>query len=176
MKQNPPFEADVAGHHLTVRFADSPLDDTSHAPPRVQSIELDSASLFPRDCAAKSKTKLLACSAGHRAVKNAVDFHVVAHRGTDAQLQLLVAGRTGGSTECGAYDYWVLSVDKSGFNASEPVSGCFTLPSLDPDAQNPVVEWGPPLTVRTFDEKSLSCSLVLYPGAFVWKVTRSKKP
>ena len=175
MKQNAPFEADVAGHHLSVRFADSPASDSSHVPPRIATIELDGATLYPRDCAAKSKTKLLACSNAHRAVKDADDLHAVAHHETETQIQLLVAGRSGSNLECGAHDYWLLRVDKSGATASEPAAGCFTLPSLDPDALNPVVEWGASLTVRTFDEKSSSCTLVLQPGANLWKVTRAKK-
>lgn len=176
MKANAPLEADIGGHHLVVRFAGSPAADKSHAPPRIASIEVDGATLFPRDCATKSKTKLLACSNAHRAVKDAVEFHVVSQHVTDAQVQLLIAGRSGSNLECGAHDYWVLRVDKSGASATEPAAGCFTMPSLDPDAQNPVVEWGNALTVRTFDEKSSSCALTLGPGAFTWKVTRAKKP
>ena len=95
---------------------------------------------------------------------------------TDAQAELLIAGRAGHSVECGAYDYWVLRVDKNHALATEPATGCFTLPSLDEDAMNPVVEWGPPLNVKTFDEKSMSCTLTLPPGGMTWKITKSKKP
>jgi len=176
MKKVPPLEADLGGKHLAVRFADVPADDRSHAAPKIQLIELDGTTIYPRDCAAKSKTPLLACSKAHRAITNAVDFHMVANRVTDALVELLIAGRSASSLECGAYDYWVLRVDKHGFSASEPATGCFTVPSLDADALNPVVEWSPSLTVRTFDEKSSPFALVLGPGASTWKVTKSKKP
>jgi hypothetical protein len=176
MKHNAPLEADIGGHHLVVRFADSPVADTSKAPPKIAAIDLDGATLFPRDCAAKSKSKLLACTNAHRNVKDAVEFHVVSQHVTEAQVQLLIAGRSSSNVDCGAHDYWVLRVDKSGASATEPAAGCFTMPSLDPDAQNPVVEWGNALTVRTFDEKSSSCALTLGPGAYTWKITRAKKP
>jgi hypothetical protein len=176
MKKNPPYEADIGGHHLVIRLADSPVNDSSHVPPRVQTIELDNSTLYPRDCAAKSKTKLLACSQAHRAVKDANDLHVVANHATESQLQVLIAGRAGNNLECGALSYWVLRVDKSGWSTSEPASGCFTLPSLDPDAMNPVVEWGPPLSVKTFDEKSTPTALSLGPGSNYWAIKKSKKP
>ncbi len=175
MKKNAPLEADIHGKHLVVRFADSRVGD-KNVPPQIQVIELDGNVLYPRDCAAKSKTKLLACSNAHRAVKDAVDFHLVANHTTETQVQLLVAGRSGANVECGAVDYWVLRVDKNGAAASEPATGCFTMPSLDPDALNPVVEWGPSVTVKTFDEKSSPLVLALSPGASVWKVTHSKHP
>jgi hypothetical protein len=47
--------------------------------------------------------------------------------------------------------------------------------STDPDALNPIVEWGPPLTVTTFDEESKSLTLSLPGGAMQWKVTTTKK-
>ncbi len=173
MKKEPSFEADAGGKHLVVRFADSSTFGDKHAAPRIVSIEFDGNTLYPRDCAAKSKTKLLACSPAHRGVKD-VDFHLIAKRATDAAIDLVIAGRASNNLECGALDYWLLRVDKNGANATEPATGCFTIPSLDPDAQNPVVEWGPPLTLRTFDEKSAPTALVNL-GAY-WKVTKSKKP
>lgn len=175
MKKEPALEADVAGKHVVVRFADSSLYGDKHAAPRIVSIDYDGNALYPRDCAAKSKTKLLACSPAHRAVKDA-DFHLVAKRATDAEVDLLIAARASNNLECGALDYWVLRVDKHGANATDPAAGCFTAPSLDPDAQNPTVEWGPPLTLRTFDEKSTPTALINYPGSAGWKVTKSKKP
>lgn len=172
----PPLEAEVGGRHLVVRFAGASLHGDAHAAERITSIELDGATLYPRDCAAKGKTKLLACSHGHRAVTKANDFHLVGKRTSDKLVELLIAGRSSNSLECGAHDYWVLRVDKSGASASEPAVGCFTMPSLDADALNPVIDWGPPLSVRTFDEQSNSCALKLPPGATTWTITRSKKP
>lgn len=175
MKHNAAFEADIGGHHLAVKLADT-LAAGDHSAPRVQSIDLDGATLYPRDCAAKSKNKLLACSSGHRALKNADDLLMVANKVSEGRVELLLATRSNSSLDCGATAYWLLHIDKSGASASEPAAGCFTVPSLDVDALNPVLEWDPPLTVRTFDEKSQSCALVLPPGANVWRVSRAKKP
>jgi len=176
-KKVPPLEADVGGKHLVVRFADALVHGDGHAPARIVSIEFDNNTLYPRDCAAKSKTPLLACSKAHRSIDKAVDFHLVSSHVTDAAVDLLIAGRAGNSIECGAYDYWVLHADKHRAYATEPAAGCFTMPSLDKDAMNPVVEWGKAeLTVKTFDEKSESCALVIPTGGMVWKVTKSKKP
>ncbi len=173
MKKEPPLEADVGGKHFVVRFADSSMYGDKHGAPRIVAIDYDGASLYPRDCAAKSKTKLLACSPAHRGIKDA-DWHLVAKHATESEMHLLIAARASNNLECGALDYWVLRVDKNGANATEPATGCFTMPSLDPDAQNPTVEWGPPVTLRTFDEKSTPMSLVNYGAG--WKVTKSKKP
>jgi hypothetical protein len=176
-KKVPALEADVGGKHLTVRFADALVHGDAHAPARIVSIDVDGNTLYPRDCAAKSKTPLLACSKAHRAIDKAVDFHLVSSHVTESAVELLIAGRAGNSIECGAYDYWVLHVDKNRSFATEPASGCFTMPSLDEDAMNPVVEWGAAqLTVKTFDEKSTPCALSIPTGGMVWKITKSKKP
>lgn len=125
----PLVDTTVAGHHVVV----------NHEKGRGERIEIDGATLFPRDC--ETATDGL-CSKAHRAGDHVTHQELVAERADQGTLDLVFKGTAPGNTMCATFTVWRLHVDGKGARVGAPAEGCFG------SIEREDVQFGATVTVR----------------------------
>ena len=148
----PPIEFAVGDERVVLRFRAVILRFQF-----VETIVVGSEVVYPPQCDAPAPPASGLCSRSHlefRSVGRGKDLMHVGTHVRGQQLDLLFAGVYEGSSECGAYGYWLLRVDPTGARATSPIVGCSTTPFPEGpgvDFVNPVIRWDPPVSIRVHE-------------------------
>ena len=151
----PPAEFAVGDKRVVLRFYAGASARSSF----VASIAVGSERVFPPPCDAPAPPASGLCSPGHLELRSVrgkgKDLELVGTHVRGQQLDLLFAAVFEGSPECGAYGYWLLQVGPTGARATSPILGCMATPVAEgPDREvpNPMIQWGPPVSIRFGEE------------------------
>ncbi|MDC0741473.1 hypothetical protein [Polyangium mundeleinium] len=149
-----PAEFAVGDKRVVLRFRAGASDAQF-----VESIAVGSEMVFPPPCDAPALPASGLCSPGHLELRSVLgkgkDLELVGTHVRGQQLDLLFAAVFEGSPECGAYGYWLLRVGPTGARATSPILGCMATPvpaGPDREVPNPMIQWGPPVSIRFGDE------------------------
>lgn len=130
----------------------------------VDTILVDSDTIYPPKCDAPVLPTSGLFSSSHIELRSVLgkgkDLMLVETHDGKKQRDLLFAAVFEGSPECGAYGYWLLRVGPTGTRATAPIVGCMTDPYTEntetegeyfKESRNPIIQWGPPVSVRISD-------------------------
>jgi hypothetical protein len=134
----PQREATVAASRVVID-----LDESSAHGAYVRRMRVDEQVIYPTTCDGPRPSPPALCSPAFRDLGGHGSYRVevVDAMSDRTRADYLLAAVIEGSSECGAYGFWLIRVDSRGVRATQPVAGCFAL-SRDrtrPETDTPVI-------------------------------------